>query len=95
MRTSVEKTHRILVLEEVMDAGCIADALISKLKLSGLSFCAYKKNLGGQFVQHGYVSALLQSLGLDSDSISSYIAEVLHLEESRSSGRSPSQPKPV
>ena len=95
VRTSVEKTHRILVLEEVMDAGCIADALISKLKLSGLSFCAYKKNLGGQFVQHGYVSALLQSLGLDSDSISSYIAEVLHLEESRSSGRSPSQPKPV
>ena len=77
---SVKATGRLLVLEEVMDAGCIADVLITQLTLQKIPFSAYKKNLGHKYVQHGAVTDLYRSLGLDGPSIQSYILEVLGIE---------------
>jgi len=79
---SAEKTGKVLVLEEVMDPGCIGNEVFAMLSERGISFRGYKKNLGTEFVQHGSASQLLTSLGLDSYSLSSYLTEVVGFEKS-------------
>lgn len=82
IEASVKKTGRLLVLEEVMDAGCVADQLFSMLEIRGLCFRAYKRNLGGAYVQHGSVKELYRAAGLDGASLQAYLEEVLNLEKS-------------
>ncbi len=62
---SVQKTGRLFVAEEVMDAGCVADAIFAVLAVRGVPAVMRKRNLGSQFVTHGSVEKLYEACGLD------------------------------
>lgn len=65
-----EKTRRLLVAEECVDAGCVGRRLASELALQGVSGVKVTLvNLGDRFVQHGTVAELRQLCGIDGASI--------------------------
>ncbi len=74
---SVQKTGRLFVVEEVVDAGCVANDLFSALSLQGVHSVVGKKNLGGAYVPHGNVERLREAAGLDCGGLYQSIQEVL------------------
>ena len=73
----VQKTGRLVVAEECMDAGCVGRRIGGELALRGLNGVRLALvNLGDRFVQHGTVSELRQLCGIDSASICSRALEV-------------------
>jgi len=78
---SVLKTGTVYVLEETVDTGCVAAELFSRLAERGVSARMVRRNLGDRFVSHGTVAELQRACGLDADSVTREILEVLHREE--------------
>lgn len=61
---SVEKTGRLLVVEEVISLGSVGERLSSLLLQEGISAKVALANLGDSFVTHGAVAKLKESVGL-------------------------------
>ena len=75
---SLEKTGRLLVLEECAASGSIGEKIASELvrrKISPES--AVFKNLGTSFVTHGDIGSLYKACGIDAVSVADAIAEEL------------------
>lgn len=64
VKESVEKTKALLVVEEVVALGCVGERLLSALLQEGLCPTVALVNLGNEFVTHGTVEQLKQSVGL-------------------------------
>lgn len=74
---SVEKTGRLMVVEETAAAGCIGTELAAELQKRGIAARVCLKNLGTGIVTHGKVDLLLASLGLDAPALTEAALEVL------------------
>ena len=77
---SVEKTGRLVMVEECAEQACIAPRVIAGLTERGLRFSCAHRTLGKRFVTHGSVPELRAIAGLDADGIFSLIREVVHHE---------------
>lgn len=76
--TCAQKTGRLVVAEECIDAGCVGRRIASELALRGLSGIRLTLvNLGDRFVQHGTVAELRQLCGIDGASICRRALEVM------------------
>ena len=74
--TSVRKTGRLLVAEEVIQTGSIGVALAGAVAQEGLALKALKLlNTGERFVPHGTIPQLRKLLGINSDHIASVMRE--------------------
>lgn len=74
----VQKTGRLLVAEECVDAGCVGRRIAAELTLRGVSGVRVALvNLGDRFVQHGTVAELRALCGIDGASIARRALEVL------------------
>lgn len=78
---SVSKTGRILVLEEVAAGGCVGAEIIRRLTEAGVSAQMHNLNIGDRFATHGETKKLLQSLGLDAESVAAYVKEAFFHEK--------------
>ena len=77
---SVEKTGRLVMVEECAEQACIAPRVIAGLTERGLRFSCAHRTLGKRFVTHGSVPELRAIAGLDADGIFSLIREVAYHE---------------
>ncbi|MBR7081737.1 MAG: 1-deoxy-D-xylulose-5-phosphate synthase [Oscillospiraceae bacterium] len=67
---SAEKTGRVLVLEEIMDKGCIGERIAAELAQSGTAVKSFLlKNLGDGFVAHGSTELLRKERGIDAQGV--------------------------
>ena len=74
----VQKTGRVVVAEECMDAGCVGRRIAGELAMRGLTGVRLALvNLGERFVQHGTVEELRQLCGIDGASICRRALEVM------------------
>lgn len=78
---SVRKTGRLLVVEEAAAEGSLGQQVIAGLAELGLDAQMDAVNTGDRFVTHGERKLLLQSLGLDAQSIANHVKEALHREK--------------
>lgn len=73
-----QKTGRLVVAEECVDAGCVGRRVAAELALRGVSGVKLALvNLGDRFVQHGTVAELRQLCGIDGASIARRGLEVM------------------
>ena len=71
----------VFVVEEACSNSGICDAIAMYLQESN-TFCkVHSLDLGNDFIPHGAMKSLYQRSGLDSDSITEYISEVLRHED--------------
>lgn len=66
---SVQKTGRVAVIEECIQAGAVGEAVTAKLSEENINYQALLLNLGDGFVPHGSVSELYAAYGLDAKGI--------------------------
>ena len=78
---SVRKTGKLLVVEEAAAEGSLGQQVIAGLAELGLDAQMDAINTGDRFVTHGERKLLLQSLGLDAQSIANHVKEALHREK--------------
>ena len=72
-----QKTGRLVVAEECMDAGCVGRRIASEFALRSVDGVRLVLvNLGDRFVQHGTVAELRQLCGIDGASIARKALEV-------------------
>ena len=83
---SVEKTGRLFVAEEVVDAGCVANDLFAALKLAGIACHVGKKNLGDRYVTHGCMEKLYESCGLNCGGLLQEIRRIIENETEAAAG---------
>ena len=74
---SVEKTGRLIVVEETAACGCVGTEIVDKLTRSGVRGVMRTLNLGDRFIPHGSVEQLYACTGLDGASIARSALEVL------------------
>lgn len=68
--TSLQKTGRFLMGEQVCKNGCIADDILACAERAGVKLnCAYTPNLGSGIVVQGTVPELIRHCGLDENSL--------------------------
>ena len=73
-----QKTGRLVVAEECVDAGCVGRRAAAEFALRGISGVKLALvNLGDRFVQHGTVVELRQLCGIDGASIARRTLEVM------------------
>ena len=73
-----QKTGRLVVAEECVDAGCVGRRAAAGFTLRGISGVKLALvNLGDRFVQHGTVAELRQLCGIDGASIARRTLEVM------------------
>lgn len=77
---SVEKSGRILVVEEAAHSGCIGCEIFAALSGRGISFRGKLLNLNNGIVPHGCLSKLKAMTGIDSDGIYQSAKELLDEE---------------
>lgn len=63
------KTEKVLILEENVKSGGIAEAIESNLKENNINVDVYNVNLGDSYVEHGSVEKLRELLKIDSDNV--------------------------
>lgn len=78
---SVNKTGKLLVLEEVAAGGCVGAEIIRRLTEAGVSAQMQNLNIGDRFATHGETKLLLQSLKLDSESVAACVKEAFFREK--------------
>lgn len=77
VQSSISKTTRLLVAEDVMDANCVGRRLAAELALAGTPAAhTVLCNLGSSFVTHGSVAELRKLCGLDGESLCRKALEV-------------------
>ena len=74
IKSSVAKTGRLLVLEEGVRSGGLGESILSSL--SGMNFSYIGKAVDDKFVEHGEYNELLQTLGMDEESVLKEVKEV-------------------
>ena len=73
-----QKTGRLVVAEECVDAGCVGRRIAAEFALRGVDGVKLALvNLGDRFVQHGTVAELRQLCGIDGASIARRVGEVM------------------
>lgn len=77
VRTSAEKTGRLLMIEETLENGCVADRLIPQLLRDCPNVRFKKINLGNRFIPHGSIQKLYDFCGLDAKSIEQSAKELI------------------
>jgi len=78
---SLERTNRLLVLEECGESGSVGEKLSKAILLNKITLkSAIFKNLGGGFVTHGDIDSLYKLCGIDAKSIARAITEELSNE---------------
>jgi len=67
---SLEKTKRLIVLEECFESGCIGNRILAELykKKINLDFVRLL-NIGDDYVKHGNAEQLYRKLSLDGESV--------------------------
>ncbi len=74
---SVEKTGRLMVVEEVSTLNCIGEQVLAKLELGGITLQkSMLCNCGDGFVTHGSIQQLRKLCGLDPEALCSLAKEV-------------------
>lgn len=72
------KTGKLLVAEEIIDAGCIGRRIVAELALNGMGTVNISlANLGNQFVPQGTVPQLRELCGIDAKSLSKKALEMI------------------
>lgn len=75
---SLRKTGKLLISEDVCEAGCVGSRILEEAAISGIDIRAAKLlNLGEGIVPHGTVAELLHDFGLDADGIVSAAMEMM------------------
>ena len=69
VRASVNKTHRLIVAEDVCDFGSLGRQILSTLACGTETFSARLLNLGDGIVPHGSVEELRSACGIDAEAI--------------------------
>ena len=72
--------EHVFVVEEVCSGSGISESIAMTLQRNGLSCKVHSLDLGENFVPHGEMSCLYRHTGLDGNSITDYICEVLRNE---------------
>ena len=70
---SVERTGRLLVLEDVVERGSVGEALAAAVVEAGLRAETRLMNLGEKFIPHGDVATLRRVCGIDADAVENAI----------------------
>ena len=70
----------VFVVEEACSGSGISESIAMRVQQSSAPSKVHALDLGNQFVPHGQMSDLYRHTGLDSDSITNYICEVLRNE---------------
>lgn len=84
IRPSLEKTKRLLVAEDVCEAGCVGMRLLAACMEQGIALSAEKTlNLGTGIVPHGKVQELKALYALDSTGIAYSVLSMLNRLEER------------
>lgn len=75
---SLRKTGKLLISEDVCEAGCVGSRILEKAAINEIHVRAAKLlNLGEGIVPHGTVAELLHDFGLDADGIVSAAMEMM------------------
>lgn len=75
---SLRKTGRLLISEDVCEAGCVGSRILEEAAINEIHVRAAKLlNLGEGIVPHGTVAELLHDFGLDADGIVSAAMEMM------------------
>lgn len=75
---SLRKTGKLLISEDVCEAGCVGSRILEEAAISEIDIRAAKLlNLGEGIVPHGTVAELLHDFGLDADGIVSAAMEMM------------------
>lgn len=75
---SLQKTGRLLVVEETCRSGCVGEALLAQAQMNGLCLENVRLlNLGSGIVPHGDVKTLRRAFGLDADAVVRAALEML------------------
>lgn len=75
---SVEKTRKLIVVEEVCSAGSVGEKIITRLnQFSDMNVSMRLLNLGNGIAVHGTVDDLMKLYGIDADSIVSCAKELV------------------
>ncbi len=75
---SLLKTGKLLISEDVCEAGCVGSRILEEAAISEIDIRAAKLlNLGEGIVPHGTVAELLHDFGLDADGIVSAAMEMM------------------
>ena len=77
IRDCIRKTGRVLVAEEVVDAGCVGRRIAAELMLDGISAKVALANLGDRFIPQGSVAQLRALCDIDSVSLVKRALEVM------------------
>jgi len=75
---SVRKTGRLLVVEEVNSNGCMCDVISKLICEAEIPAAIHSVNLGDAYIPHGSTKELLNSCGLNAESIAARAVEVFH-----------------
>ena len=75
---SLRKTGKLLISEDVCEAGCVGSRILEEAAISEIDIRAAKLlNLGEGIVPHGTVAELLHDFGLDADGIVNAAMEMM------------------
>lgn len=74
--TSVRKTGRLLVVEEVSEVGSVGNEIVVHLTMKQIPFCGKLMNLGDRFITHGKLETLYHVSGMDAEAIAQAAEEV-------------------
>lgn len=77
IRSSVEKTGRILIVEETAQNGCVGQDILTELICSNMNPAARLMNYGDGLVTHGDVKSLRKLRNMDTQSIYQTAKELL------------------
>lgn len=80
IRSSVNKTGRLLVVEETAEIGCVGNDILAALTLSSVHVRAKLLNLGRGIVPHGDLFSLRKYSGIDPEGIYLAAKELLEYE---------------
>ncbi len=75
--TSVRKTGKLLVAEEVAQAGCVGEEILTRLLQEGLAPKFRLCNLRDTLVPHGDLNSLRRVMGIDTEGIYQTVKELL------------------
>lgn len=77
---SAQKTGRLFLAEEAIDAGCVAKDVFAALEQRGIRAVCRRHNLGDCYVTHGALQTLNHICGLDAEGLCARILEEFDFE---------------
>ena len=77
IRSSVQRTGALFVVEDCANRGCLAHEIFSGLAQEGVGARCFARNLGDRFIPHGSVQELYRLCGIDAQSLTDWITEAL------------------